>query len=254
MEKRYLEGNARVAGYGTLKVVFDDIKNYEERKNNNGEIIHFEFDDKDSHYSYTKVGKLYVEDNDLAPELSEFRTIGRRTALKHDLLTDEKRIEVKPQQNQQSYVQMAIDDLEEDEDEDEEEDDEEEDKDEEDEEEDEIDENLNNNKAENGLEKYEDIYGKYKVAFAYRSGVSLYSILEGNIDERDFDNPIDAQKYANKRYWDEIVPLVIKIEKDVIYYYDWEENKMKIFAYYVPEKGAWIYTDYSRGNRTIYLK
>ena len=32
MEKRYLEGNARVAGYGTLKVVFDDIKNYEERK------------------------------------------------------------------------------------------------------------------------------------------------------------------------------------------------------------------------------
>ena len=233
MEKRYLEGNARVAGYGTLKVVFDDIKNYEERKNNNGEITHFEFDDKDSHYSYTKVGKLYVEDNDLAPELSEFRTVGRRTALKHDLLNDQKRVEVKPDQNQQSYVQMTIDD------------------DEEDEEEDEIDENMNNNKTENGLEKYEDIYGKYKVAFAYRSGVSLYSILEGNIDERDFDNPIDAQKYANKRYWDEIVPLVIKIEKDVIYYYDGEENKMKVFAYYVPEKRAWIYTDYGRAKRII---
>ena len=240
MEKRYLEGNARVAGYGTLKVVFDDIKNYEERKNNNGEITHFEFDDKDSHYSYTKVGKLYVEDNDLAPELSEFRTVGRRTALKHDLLNDEKRVEVKPDQNQQSYGQMTMDDLEEDDDEEEEED--------------EIDENMNDNKTENGLEKYEDIYGKYKVAFAYRSGVSLYSILEGNIDERDFDNPIDAQKYANKRYWDEIVPLVIKIEKDVIYYYDGEENKMKVFAYYVPEKGAWIYTDYGRGKRIIPVK
>ena len=238
MEKRYLEGNARVAGYGTLKVVFDDIKNYEERKNNNGEIIHFEFDDKDSHYSYTKVGKLYVEDNDLAPELSEFRTVGRRTALKHDLLNDQKRVEVKPQQNQQSYVPMTIDDLEEDEEDEEEE-------------EDEIDENLNDNKTENGLEKYEDIYGKYKVAHAYRSGVSLYSILEGNIDERDFDNPIDAQRYANKHYWNEIVPLVIKIEKDVIYYYDGEENKMKVFAYYVPEKRAWIYTDYGRAKRII---
>lgn len=112
MEKRYLEGNARVAGYGTLKVIFDDIKNYQEIKNNNGEITHFEFDDKDRHYAYTKVGRLYVEDNNLAPELSEFRTIGRRTALKHDLLNDENRIEVKPEQNQQRYVQMTIDGLE----------------------------------------------------------------------------------------------------------------------------------------------
>lgn len=241
MEKRYLEGKAHVAGYGPLKVIFDDIKNYQERKSAEGEITHFEFDDKDKHYSYTKVGRLYIEDNDSAPELYEFRTVGRRTALKHDLLNDAKRVEVKPQQNHQSQVQMTIDDFEEDEDL------------EEDEEEEEIDENMNNNKAENGLEKYEDVYGKYKVAYAYRSGVSLYSILEGNIDEHDFDNPIDAQKYANKRYWDEIVPLVIKIEKDIIYYYDREENKMKVFAYYVPEKGAWIYTDYSRGNRTIYL-
>lgn len=243
MEKRYLEGNARVAGYGTLKVVFDDIKNYEERKNNNGEIIHFEFDDKDSHYSYTKVGKLYVEDNDLAPELSEFRTVGRRTALKHDLLNGEKRIEVKPEQNQQSRVQMMIDDSEEDED------DEEEDE-EEDDEEIEVDENINN-KTENGIEKYENVYGKYKVAYAHRSGVSLYSILEGNIDEHNFNNPIEAQKYANSHYWDETIPLVIKMEKDIIHYYDSEENKMKVFAYYLPEKGAWVYTDYGRAKRII---
>ena len=121
MEKKYLEGNAHVAGYGTLKVIFDDIKNYQERKSNDGEVTHFEFDDKDRHYSYTKVGRLYVEDNDVAPELSAFRTVGRRTALKHDLLNDEKRIEVRPQQNRQGQVQMTIDDFEEDE-EDEEED------------------------------------------------------------------------------------------------------------------------------------
>ena len=96
MEKRYLEGRAHVAGYGPLKVVFDDIKNYQERKSADGEITHFEFDDKDRHYSYTKVGRLYVEDNDSAPELSEFRTVGRRTALKHDLLNNDKRIEVNP--------------------------------------------------------------------------------------------------------------------------------------------------------------
>lgn len=238
MEKRYLEGNAHVAGYGSLKVIFDDIKNYQEIKNNNGEITHFEFDDKDGHYSYTKVGRLYIEDNDSAPELSEFRTVGRRTALKHDLLNDENRIEVKPKQNQQRYVQMTIDGLEDEEDEEEEE-------------EIEVDENTNNNKTENGLEKYENVYGKYKIAYAHRSGVSLYSILEGNIDEHNFDNPIDAQKYANVHYWDETIPLVIKMEKDIIHYYDREQNKMKVFAYYVPEKGAWIYTDYGRAKRVI---
>lgn len=83
MEKKYLEAQTT---YG--KIMFDNVKNYVEQKDSSGKVIHFEFDDQDGHYSYTYRDlaiKCYVEDTHRSPAILNFKIVGRRTALKHNM-------------------------------------------------------------------------------------------------------------------------------------------------------------------------
>ena len=97
MEKHYLQGKAKVRGYiQDMDIVFDDVKNLQETKDESGKVTHLEFDDKDGHYSYTLERGVYVEDNDRAPDLISYKDMCRRTAVKKDLVGDD-RIEMKPE-------------------------------------------------------------------------------------------------------------------------------------------------------------
>lgn len=91
MEKKYLVAKLANPTRLTGTIVFDDVKNLEETHNDEGELIAFEFDDQDGHYSYTHDGRVFQEDNRKAPDIIEYKTACRRTAKKHGLIDPEHR-------------------------------------------------------------------------------------------------------------------------------------------------------------------
>jgi len=98
MEKKYLEATAIIPGMGRQKIVFDDVKDFEEVKQGNA-VTSFKFSDKDDNYNYilnASIGK-YEEAEGKAPDLVEYSHICRRTAKGRNLVGDN-RTEVTPDQ------------------------------------------------------------------------------------------------------------------------------------------------------------
>lgn len=94
MEKKYLVAELAKPIRGvTDTIVFDDVKNLEETHNDEGELIAFEFDDQDGHYSYTHDGNVFQEDSGKAPDIIQYKTACRRTAKKHDFINPDRRSE-----------------------------------------------------------------------------------------------------------------------------------------------------------------
>lgn len=92
MEKKYLVAELAKPIVGiSSTIVFDDVKNLEETHNDEDELIAFEFDDQDGHYSYTYDGKVFQEDSGKAPDIIEYKTACRRTAKKYDLINPDRR-------------------------------------------------------------------------------------------------------------------------------------------------------------------
>lgn len=87
MEKKYLVAELAKPIIGiSSTIVFDDVKNLKETHNDEGELIAFEFDDQDGHYSYKHDGEVFQEDNGKAPDVISYKTACRRTAKKYNLI------------------------------------------------------------------------------------------------------------------------------------------------------------------------
>lgn len=89
MEKKYLVGYV----YGKEAVIWDDVKDFTEESLDDGSIsIKF----KENNIDYNYVGdrtRGFREVNQKAPFITDYKLIGRRTALRHDYLNDDRRRE-----------------------------------------------------------------------------------------------------------------------------------------------------------------
>ena len=112
MEKKYLVAMAIIPGMGQHKIIFDDVKNFEENKQGNA-VVSFKFSDKDGDYNYilnALIGK-YEEDEGKAPDITDYKYICRRTARNHNLVGDN-RVEVTPDEWQdKNSIAAAMQDL-----------------------------------------------------------------------------------------------------------------------------------------------
>ena len=111
MEKKYLVGIAKVPGMGNQQIVFDNVKNFTSAEDD-GRVVSFTFADKDADYEYqwNESRSLYEEANGKAPDIYQYQVICRRTAIKHNAVS-ENRMEMKPeswqQKQQEEAAQMA---------------------------------------------------------------------------------------------------------------------------------------------------
>ncbi len=88
MEKKYLVGYF----FGREAVMWDDVKDFTETFNEETGLTTITF--KENGVEYTYVGNDrngYTEKDHKAPTITDYKLIGRRTALRHDYLNDEKR-------------------------------------------------------------------------------------------------------------------------------------------------------------------
>lgn len=101
MEKKYLVSIAQVPGMGRQQVVFDDVKNFTSAEDDT-RVISFAFVDKDGDYEYhwNESRLIYEEANGKAPDIYQYQVICRRTAVKHNAVS-ENRTEMKPERWQQ---------------------------------------------------------------------------------------------------------------------------------------------------------
>ena len=109
MEKKYLIGYM----FGRPFVRFDDVKNFKEEADENGDV-HVTFEDKDGDYHYVSAGRVFKEVNNKAPEIERYEVRGRRTIKRNGL--DTAMAEVKPDeyQEKQNGVQAEPEPAEED--------------------------------------------------------------------------------------------------------------------------------------------
>lgn len=93
MEKKYLLGYV----YGKEAVMWDDVKDFTEAADEETGLKTITF--KENGIEYTYVGnesRGYREVNNKAPFITDYKLMGRRTALRHDYLDDDKRVEARP--------------------------------------------------------------------------------------------------------------------------------------------------------------
>ena len=93
MEKKYLIGYM----FGRPFVRFDDVKNFREEADANGDV-HITFEDKDSTYHYVSAGRGFREVDNRAPEIERYQVRGRRTIKRNSL--DKAMVEVNPEKYQ----------------------------------------------------------------------------------------------------------------------------------------------------------
>ena len=82
MEKKYLIGYL----HGQPHVMFDDIQNFKEEADENGDI-HVTFTDKDDDYHYVQGAGGFREINNKAPKIEDYEVRGRRTIKRKGLDT-----------------------------------------------------------------------------------------------------------------------------------------------------------------------
>lgn len=94
MEKKYLIGY--MCGRPFLR--FDDVKNFKEEADANGDV-HVTFEDKDDAYHYVSGGRGFREVDNKAPEIERYQVRGRRTIKRNGL--DKAMVEVNPEEYQE---------------------------------------------------------------------------------------------------------------------------------------------------------
>lgn len=94
MEKKYLIGYM----FGKPYLRFDDIQNFNEEADENGDI-HVTFEDKDGAYHYVQCAGGFKEVDNRAPEIERYEVRGRRTIKRNGL--DTAMAEVKPEEYQE---------------------------------------------------------------------------------------------------------------------------------------------------------
>lgn len=94
MEKKYLIGY--MSGRPFLR--FDDVKNFKEEADANGDV-HVTFEDKDDAYHYVSGGRGFREVDNKAPEIERYQVRGRRTIKRNGL--DKAMVEVNPEEYQE---------------------------------------------------------------------------------------------------------------------------------------------------------
>lgn len=93
MEKKYLIGYV----YGRESVMWDDVKDFEESFDEETGLKTIKFKENNIEYVYTgNEIRGYREQNNKSPFITDYKLIGRRTALRHDYLDDRKRREARP--------------------------------------------------------------------------------------------------------------------------------------------------------------
>ena len=96
MEKKYLIGYV----YGREAVMWDDVKDFEESFDEETGLKTIKFKENNIEYVYTgNEIRGYREQNNKSPFITDYKLIGRRTALRHDYLDDTKRREARPLNN-----------------------------------------------------------------------------------------------------------------------------------------------------------
>lgn len=95
MEKKYLIGYL----HGQPRVIFDDIQNFNEEADENGDV-HVTFEDTDGAYHYVQAAGGFKEINNKAPQIERYEIRGRRTVKRNGLL-DRFQVRVSPEQYQQ---------------------------------------------------------------------------------------------------------------------------------------------------------
>ena len=89
MESKYLVGYI----HGQPAVMWDKIQDFEETVTEEGNVIlKFKEDGVEYHYEGTP-DRGYREVNNRAPAFQDYQYMGRRTALRHDFLNDQKRVD-----------------------------------------------------------------------------------------------------------------------------------------------------------------
>lgn len=94
MEKKYLIGYM----FGRPFLRFDDVKNFKEEVDANGDV-HVTFEDKDDAYHYVSGGRGFREVDNKAPEIERYQVRGRRTIKRNGL--DKAMVEVNPEEYQE---------------------------------------------------------------------------------------------------------------------------------------------------------
>ena len=94
MEKKYLIGYM----FGRPFLRFDDVKNFKEEADENGDV-HVTFEDKDGSYHYVSGGRGFREVDNKAPEIERYQVRGRRTIKRNGL--DKAMVEVNPEKYQE---------------------------------------------------------------------------------------------------------------------------------------------------------
>lgn len=94
MEKKYLIGYM----FGRPFLRFDDVKNFKEEADANGDV-HVTFEDKDDAYHYVSGGRGFREVDNKAPEIERYQVRGRRTIKRNGL--DKAMVEVNPEEYQE---------------------------------------------------------------------------------------------------------------------------------------------------------
>lgn len=94
MEKKYLIGYM----FGRPFLRFDDVKNFKEEADANGDV-HITFEDKDDAYHYVSGGRGFREVDNKAPEIERYQVRGRRTIKRNGL--DKAMVEVNPEEYQE---------------------------------------------------------------------------------------------------------------------------------------------------------
>lgn len=110
MEKKYLVGYV----YGRESVIWDDVKDFEESFDEENGLKTIKF--KENNVEYIYIGnetRGYREQNNKAPFITDYKLVGRRTALRHDYLDDTKRREARPL-NHNDYDEDDFDEYEDD--------------------------------------------------------------------------------------------------------------------------------------------
>ena len=109
MEKKYLIGYM----FGKPYVRFDDIQNFNEEADENGDV-HITFTDKDGDYHYVQCAGGFREVDNKAPRIERYEVRGRRTIKRNGL--DTAMAEVKPDeyQEKQNRVQVESEQVEDD--------------------------------------------------------------------------------------------------------------------------------------------
>lgn len=93
MEKKYLLGYV----YGKEAVMWDDVKDFTETIDEETGLKTIKFKENDVEYVYTGNDiRGYREQNNKSPFITSYKLMGRRTALRHDYLNDNKRMEARP--------------------------------------------------------------------------------------------------------------------------------------------------------------